>query len=122
MQAGIGNVETTKFIILNYFFYRTTMGTRHGVTTETGQQGKIQVELVNQPVDIVTGVAGEDLHERGLFGASLHAILGENFDIIGDLVIGLSASTCAVDTRRGFGGVTTTERRFIEKDNASTEL
>jgi hypothetical protein len=39
------------------------MGTGLGVTTETRDLGKIQAELVLEPVDGVSGLVGEDANQ-----------------------------------------------------------
>merc|ERR1719487_2597136 len=49
----------------------STMGARCRVTSQTGKQGKVQIEHIHEPIAVWTAVAAEYLHDLRLLCAAL---------------------------------------------------
>mmetsp|Transcript_23149 Transcript_23149/g.34609 ORF Transcript_23149/g.34609 Transcript_23149/m.34609 type:complete len:325 (+) Transcript_23149:794-1768(+) len=101
---------------------RTTVGSGSRVTTQSCQQGEIQVELLHQPVDIRTTVAAENLDELGALGTTLQGVVGEELDGVLDSLRLLGLGGSAVDAAGGFGGVTTAEGRLVHEQCLASAL
>mmetsp|Transcript_4244 Transcript_4244/g.10028 ORF Transcript_4244/g.10028 Transcript_4244/m.10028 type:complete len:343 (+) Transcript_4244:427-1455(+) len=101
---------------------RTTVGSGSRVTTQSCQQGEIQVELLHQPVDVVAAVATEDLDNLGLLSSALQSVVGEEFDTVLNALGLLGLGGRSVDTTSGFGGISTAERRLVEQNYLGTIL
>mmetsp|Transcript_35213 Transcript_35213/g.75973 ORF Transcript_35213/g.75973 Transcript_35213/m.75973 type:complete len:284 (-) Transcript_35213:205-1056(-) len=88
---------------------RTTMGSGSRVAAQSGQQGQVQVELLDQPIDVCTTVAAQDLDDLRLLGTTLHGVRCKQSNgvihTLGLLCLGLST----VDAASSLGGVATTE-------------
>jgi len=75
----------------------------NGVATHACNQGKIQLELVHQPVDTRPRLEAKYLSDFRLFGATLERVGQEDLLVVGDslLCLGLGAST--IDARSSLG-------------------
>ena len=99
------------------------------MSAEAGNLGKVEAELVVQPVHGITRPTGEDANKvvsceftslarrnettlvtkanKSAYGSL--GVLEENFGVVGNPCLLLGLCTCAVDAGGSFGGVTTHE-------------
>jgi hypothetical protein len=81
------------------------------VATQTGNESKVEVEDILQPLNRGSGLVSEDLDQvgAGLVTSGLEGILVELLDAILDAEVGLGAGERTVNAGGGLGGVTTEE-------------
>jgi hypothetical protein len=92
------------------------------VSTETGDEGKVEIEDILQPLDGSGGLVGQDLDQlgTGLVTGGLEGIFVELLDTVLDAKIDLGASESTVDTGGGLSRVTTEESLLVQNENVAT--
>jgi hypothetical protein len=92
------------------------------VSSETGDEGEVEVENILQPLDGGGGLVGQDLDQvrTGLVTGRLEGIFVELLDTVLDAEIDLGASESTVDTGGGLGRVTTEESLLIQNEDVAT--
>mmetsp|Transcript_51518 Transcript_51518/g.84392 ORF Transcript_51518/g.84392 Transcript_51518/m.84392 type:complete len:376 (-) Transcript_51518:12-1139(-) len=99
-----------------------TMGAGSRMTTETSQEGHVQVELVHQPIDVRAAVSTEHLHQLRFLGSALQGIGSKELDGVLHLLHLLGLRLCPVDATGGFGGISTAEGAFVHQDHLAAAL
>mmetsp|Transcript_84961 Transcript_84961/g.182118 ORF Transcript_84961/g.182118 Transcript_84961/m.182118 type:complete len:236 (-) Transcript_84961:44-751(-) len=99
-----------------------TVRTGCRVAAETGHQGEVEVEPLNQPVDICATVAAENLNHLGLLSAALQGVRGEELDGVIDARCLLSLGGRTVNAARRFSRVPPAEGGLVHQDHLSSVL
>lgn len=116
LHQGVGDGHTGELGIM------ATVCAGVSVSSETGDEGKVEVEDILQPLDGGSGLVGQDLDQvgTGLVTGGLEGIFVELLDAVLDAEIGLGASESTVDTGGGLGRVTTEESLLIQNEDIAT--
>jgi len=99
-----------------------TVRAGHGVTAEARDEGQVQVELLDEPIDVETAVAAEHLDELRLLGTALQRVVGENRDGVVDALGLLGLRLRAVDAARRLRGVSSAERGLVNEHDPASAL
>lgn len=116
LHEGVGDGHTGELGIM------ATVCAGVSVSSETGDEGEVEVEDILQPLDGGGGLVGQNLDQvgTGLVTGGLEGIFVELLDAVLDAEIGLSASERTVDTGGGLGRVTTEESLLIQNEDIAT--
>jgi len=116
LHQGVGDGHTGELGIV------TTVCAGVSVSTETGDEGEVEVEDILQPLDGGGRLVGQDLDQlgTGLVTGGLEGIVVELLDAVLDAEIGLGASESTVDTGGGLGRVTTEESLLVQNEDVAT--
>lgn len=93
-----------------------------GYIPKTGNEGKVEVEDILEPLNGGSGLVGEDLDEvgPGLVTGRLEGIIVELLNGVLDAVLNLCPGEGTVDAGSGLGRVTTEETLLVENDDVTT--
>mmetsp|Transcript_51062 Transcript_51062/g.111311 ORF Transcript_51062/g.111311 Transcript_51062/m.111311 type:complete len:514 (-) Transcript_51062:66-1607(-) len=100
----------------------TAVSARHRVAAETGKEGQVKVELLDEPVHIGAAVVAEDLHELRPLGAALQRVVGEDLVGVGNALGLLRLRRRTVDAARRLGRVAAAEGGLVQQDNLASVL
>lgn len=116
LHQGVGDGHTGELGIM------ATVCAGVSVSSETGDEGEVEVEDILQPLDGGGGLVGQDLDQvrTGLVTGRLEGIFVELLDAVLDAEFGLGASESTVDTGGGLGRVTTEESLLIQNGDVAT--
>mmetsp|Transcript_35759 Transcript_35759/g.77247 ORF Transcript_35759/g.77247 Transcript_35759/m.77247 type:complete len:277 (+) Transcript_35759:266-1096(+) len=96
LDQGIGDGHSRETLL-------ATVGAGSGMSTQSGQQRHVKIELVHQPVHIRSTVATEHFHQLRLLGATLQGVGGEELDGVLHLLGLLRLRLSTVDAAGGLG-------------------
>jgi len=101
-----------------------TVGSWLSMTTKSSNLRKIELELVLQPVDSISGTAGQDGDKivAGKVTSGFLGIIEEDPGAVLDAQVLLTLGSGAVDTGCGLGRVSTHEWLFVEEDDIGASL
>lgn len=116
LHQGVGDGHTGELGVM------ATVCAGVSVSSETGDEGEVEVEDILQPLDGGGRLVGQDLDEvgTGLVTGRLEGIVVELLDAVLDAEIGLGAGEGTVDTGGGLGRVTTEESLLVQNDDVAT--
>lgn len=116
LHQGVGNGHTGELGVM------TAVCAGESVSSETGDEGEVEVEDILQPLDGGGGLVGQDLDQvgTGLVTGRLEGVIVELLDAVLDAEIDLGAGESTVDTGGGLGRVTTEERLLVQNQDVAT--